>query len=77
MSKNRLWASKNTFCNAKIQKLLFYPFFSTPKPSYNREELAGSALACAHGRPVNTPVLAENNQNLASVPLGRFRARQK
>ena len=73
MSKNRFWASKNTFCNGKIQKT-FLSYFFTPKTSYNHEELAGSALACAHGRPVNAPVLTENNQNLASVPLGRFRA---
>ena len=60
-------------------KLKYYSlsFFFTPNSCYCREELAESALACARGRPGNTPVLAENNQNLASVPLGRFRARQK
>ena len=56
-------------------KNYFLSFFFTPKPCYSREELAESALACARDRPEDTPILAENNQNLASVPLGRFRAR--
>ena len=58
-------------------KNYFLSFFFTPKPCYSREELAGSALACARGRPGNTPILAGNDQNLASVPQGRFRTRQK
>ena len=75
MYKNRFWASKNTFCNGKTQKLFF--IFSTPKPCYSREEFAGSALACARGHPGNTPVLAENDQNLASAPKmsGKISAR--
>ena len=58
-------------------KNYFLSIFFTPKPCCIREELAGSALAYARDRPGNTPILAENNQNRASVPLGRFRARQK
>ena len=76
MSKQRFWASKNTFCNGKIQKLCL-SFFFTPNPCYSREELAGSALACARGRPGNTPVLAKNHCDLAPALPGRFRARQK
>ena len=42
-------------------KNYFLSFFFTPKPCYSREELAGSALANARGRPGNTPVLAKNH----------------
>ena len=37
-------------------KNYFLSFFFTPKPCYSREELAGSALANARGRPGYTPV---------------------
>ena len=58
-------------------KNYFLSFFFTPKPCYSREELAGSALANARGRPGNTPVLAKNHYDLAPALPGRFRARQK
>ena len=58
-------------------KNYFLSIYFTPKPCYSREELAGSALANARGRPGNTPVLAKNHQDLAPALPGRFRARQK
>jgi hypothetical protein len=42
-------------------KNYFLSFFFNPKSCYSREELAGSALANARGRPGNTPVLAKNH----------------
>jgi hypothetical protein len=76
MSKNRLRASKNTFCNGKFKKYILSIFF-TPKPCYSREELAGSALANARGRPGHSPILAKIDLVLAPAPPGRFRACQK
>jgi hypothetical protein len=77
MSTNRLWASKNAFRHGKFKNYPLSFFFFTPKPGHSREELAGSSLANARGRPGNTPVLAKKHYDLAPALPGRFRARQK
>jgi hypothetical protein len=62
VSKNRSRASKNKFFNGENNSKNIFILFFYPKTCYSREELAGSALANARGRPGNTPVLAKTTR---------------